>query len=280
MKRKALGKGLGALIPERPAGPENRIETIPLGQIKPGNHQPRRTFKPDHLEELAVSIRENGVIQPIVLRPIPTGYEIVAGERRWRAARMAGLDRIPAVIRPLDDKQALAVSLIENLQRDDLNPMEAARGYRRLMDQFDLTQEDIARTIGKNRATIANTLRLLRLPPEIQAFIEDASLSTGHAKALLSLTNEPDMVLLALETMKNDWSVRQLEFMVRKITERPTARPTAPSIDPNLTAAIDTLRKRFATRIQCKPKRSGGGSIVFEYYNSDDLIRLLDLLGI
>lgn len=279
MKRKALGKGLGALIPERPTGPENRVQMIPLGQIKPGIHQPRSSFQKDRLKELAESIRGNGVIQPVVLRPVPTGYELVAGERRWRAARMAGLERIPGIIRPMTDRQAMEISLVENLQRDDLNPLDAARGYKRLMEQFDLTQEDVARIIGKKRATIANFLRLLKLPPEIQDLLESGKLSTGHAKALLSLNREQDIHRFAADTLKNAWSVRQLERAIQKHHAPSREKRPDPLNDPNLAAVIDTLRKRFATRIQCTAKQNGGGRIVLEYYSQEDLIRILELLG-
>jgi len=279
VKRKALGKGLGALIPERPAGPENRVQMVPPGQIKPGSHQPRSVFPPERLEELAESIRSNGVIQPVVLRPIPTGYELVAGERRWRAARLAGLDRIPAIIRPLTDREAMEISMVENLQRDDLNPMDAARGYKRLMDRFGMTQEDVAQIIGKNRATIANFLRLLKLPQEAAEMLETGELTTGHAKALLSLNRDRDILRFAADTIKNEWSVRQLERMIQK-HHAPIREPRPdPLNDPNLASAIDTLRKRFATRIHCTEKRNGSGRIVLEYYNQEDLIRILELLG-
>ena len=171
MKRKALGKGLGALIPEREAGPENRIQMVPLGQIKPGIQQPRTLFNQDKIDELAASITANGVIQPVVLRPVATGYELIAGERRWRAARLAGLEHVPAIIRQMSDRKALEISLIENIQRDELNPMETARGYSLLMEQYELKQSDIAKIIGKNRTTVTNTLRLLKLPEEVPEMV-------------------------------------------------------------------------------------------------------------
>ncbi|MCD4653775.1 ParB/RepB/Spo0J family partition protein [bacterium] len=279
MKRKALGKGLGALIPERPAGPENRVQAVPLGQIIPGIQQPRVVFDNNRIKELADSIKTSGVIQPVVLRPVPTGYELVAGERRWRAARLAGLKHIPAIIRNMDDRQALEISLIENLQRHDLNPIEAARGYQLLMEQYDLKQEEVARIIGKNRVTIANTLRLLKLPSEIQKLVEQEKLSTGHAKAILGLKSETEMIRFTANTFRLDWSVRQLEREVQKHLSPAPTKPKSTIEDPNLNAVLDSLRKRYATQVKCVPKQSGGGKIILEYYNSDDLTRIIHLLG-
>lgn len=279
MKRKALGKGLGALIPERQAGPENKVQTVPLGQIKPGIQQPRTRFDTAKIRELSQSIKANGVIQPVVLRPVPTGYELIAGERRWRAARQAGLERIPAIIRQMDDQQALEISLIENLQRDDLNPMEAARGYKLLMQDYKLKQAEVARVIGKKRATIANSLRLLKLPDTIQEYLEEGILTTGHAKALLSLKSDKEMIQFAETVISYDWSVRHLEKTIRSYLEPKKEKETPIVRDPNLTAALDTLRNRYATRIKCIPQKNGGGKLVLEYYDEGDLIRIIDLLG-
>lgn len=277
MKYKGLGKGLGALIPERTTGPENHIQTVPLGQIKPGIQQPRHRFDSDKIEELADSIKANGIIQPVILRPIPAGYELVAGERRWRAARLAGLMHIPAIIRKMDDRQALEISLIENLQRDDLNPVEAANGYRALMDEYGLSQEAVAGVIGKNRSTIANMLRLLKLPSSVRTMLETGVLSVGHAKVLLSLADENTIISMAEKSVERDWSVRVLEDEIGRL-KRPVRKRSSPGTDPDLDRVIGVLRKRYSTRIHCKPNRSGGGKIILEYYNPDDLIRLIDLL--
>jgi len=279
VKRRALGKGLGALIPERPAGPANKILTIPLGQIKPGIQQPRSIFDPDKINELAESIKANGVIHPVVLRPVPTGYELIAGERRWRAAKLAGLDQIPAIIRNMNDKQALEVSLIENLQRHDLNPVEAAMGYKLLIDQYGLKQEDVAKIIGKKRATISNSLRLLKLPPDILELVKEEKLTAGHAKALLSLNSPDDMTRFSDTTIKFGWSVRKLEGEVARHLEVLPVKPPEPVEDPNLFAALDSLKKRYSTQIKCVPRQSGGGRLILEYYDNSDLIRIIQLLG-
>ncbi len=270
---------MGALIPERTAGPENHIQTIPLGQIKPGIQQPRSVFDPDKIRELADSIRENGLIQPIILRPIASGYELVAGERRWRAAKLAGLLHIPAIIRKMDDQQALELSLIENLQRDDLNPLEAARGYRMLMDEYGLNQEAVAKVIGKNRSTIANMLRLLNLPEPVRTMLEQGLLTVGHAKVLLGLQDEKAITLLAEKSIKNDWSVRMLEAETSRLLKPSRKQPSYPAPDPDLDDVLDRLRHRYSTRIHYRPNRAGGGKIILEYYDADDLIRLVDLLN-
>lgn len=278
MKHKGLGKGLGALIPERTPVPENHIQTVPLGQIKPGIQQPRHQFDPEKLRELADSIRSNGIIQPLILRPVAAGFELVAGERRWRAAKLAGLMHVPAIIRKIDDRQALELSLIENLQRDDLNPIEAAAGYRMLMDEYGLSQEAVAEVVGKDRSTIANMIRLLKLPEPVRDLIETGRLSVGHAKVLLGLREQAVIELLAARSVQNDWSVRVLEQEATRLRKRSRKRITA-TVDPDLDKVLNGLRKRYATKIQFKPNRKGGGKIILEYYNEDDLIRLIDLLN-
>ena len=278
MKHKGLGKGLGALIPERTSVPENHIQTVPLGQIKPGIQQPRHQFNAEKLRELADSIRSNGIIQPLILRPVAAGYELVAGERRWRAAKLAGLMHVPAIIRKIDDRQALELSLIENLQRDDLNPIESAAGYRMLMDEYGLSQEAVAGVVGKDRSTVANMLRLLKLPEPVRDLIETGRLSIGHAKVLLGLREQVLIETLADRAVQNDWSVRVLEQEVDR-HRKPVRKRMAPAVDPDLDRVLNRLRKHYATKIQCKPNRKGGGKIILEYYNGDDLIRLIDLLN-
>lgn len=278
MKHKGLGKGLGALIPERVPGPENVIQTIPLGQIKSGYHQPRHRFNSEKIQELAESVRQNGIVQPVILRPVASGFELIAGERRWRAAKLAGLTHIPAIVRKVDDRKALELSLIENLQRDDLNPVETARGYSILMNEYGLTQEAVSQVVGKNRATVANMLRLLKLPGRVLAMIEQETISTGHAKVLLSLNDHNMIVVYAEKTLKYGWSVRELENRLQ-ILRKPVRKRIVARHDPDLEAAVDVLRKKFSTKIRCVPQKSGGGKIVFEYYDDEDLIRLIALMN-
>jgi ParB family transcriptional regulator, chromosome partitioning protein len=278
VKHKGLGKGLGALIPERVAGPENHIQAIPLGQIKSGYHQPRHQFDTEKIRELAESVRQNGIVQPVILRPVASGFELIAGERRWRAAKLAGLTHIPAIIRKVDDRKALELSLIENLQRDDLNPVETARGYNILMNEYGLTQEAVSQIVGKNRATIANMVRLLKLPGSVLAMIERETISTGHAKVLLSLNDHNMIVAYAEKTHTQGWSVRELERRLQMLRKPVKKKEIFIGQDPDLDAAVDVLRKKFSTKIRCVPKKSGGGKIVFEYYDDDDLIRLLALM--
>ncbi len=279
MKHKALGKGLGALIPERKAIPEDHVQNIPLGQIKPTPFQPRKEFNPESLSELAESIKEKGVILPIVVRPVATGFELVAGERRWRAAKLAGLDRIPAIVKTLSDISALETALIENLQREDLDPLEAANGYRMLQEEYQLTQEEVAQKIGKDRATIANALRLLKLPPEIQHFIQTQELTTGHAKVLLGVKS-PDLIIqLGTQAAKQQWSVRMLESKVKQLSREASLPKNPPPLDPVIESILDSLKRRFSTKITFKPNKNGTGSITLDYYSSDDLARILEILN-
>ena len=278
MKHKSLGKGLEALIPERAAGPENQIQSIPLGQIKAGVYQSRNRFDDDKIKELADSIKENGIVQPVILRPIAAGYELIAGERRWRAAKIAGLMHIPAIVRKMDDRKALESSLIENLQRANLNPIETAKGYQTLIDEFGLTQERASKAIGKNRATIANSLRLLKLPEPVKRMLEEGLLSAGHAKALLMLKRLHHIVIFAEKTVKSGWSVRELEQRIDKFLNSKEVINPYKKVDPNLEAVFDMLRKKYSTRVQCVPKKSGGGKIILDYFDNDDLIRLLEIL--
>ncbi len=280
MKRKALGKGMGALIREKSTRPEARVQPIPLSQIKPSPGQPRKQFDPEKLKELAASIATCGVILPILVRPTAGGYELVAGERRFRAASIAGLTEIPAIIRNIADSEALEMTLIENLQREDLNPIEAANGYRLLQDEYRMTQDDIAARVGKKRSTVTNTLRLLKLPNEIQREIITGNLSMGHAKALLAAPHKKLMLDLAGLTIREGWSVRTLEDKISTLNSpKKSAETRQPVQDPILLSAVDQLRRRFATKIAIQPRRKGGGKVVLEYYSDDDLARLLEILG-
>ncbi|MGB4097895.1 MAG: ParB/RepB/Spo0J family partition protein [bacterium] len=258
---------------------EDEIQSIPLDRIKPGIHQPRHRFDLEKIQELADSIRQNGIVQPIFVRPGSSGFELIAGERRWRAAQLAGLTHIPAIVRKIDDKKALELSLVENLQRNDLNPVEIAKGYSMLTNEYGMTQEDISRVVGKNRATVANMIRLLKLPKRVLEMLEQETISMGHAKVLLSLENQNQMITYAEKATKQEWSVRELErrLKVLKAPERKKISKSRGNAD--LEAAIDLLRTKYLTKIRCFPIKKGGGKIVFEYYNDDDLIRLIALMG-
>ncbi len=275
--RKALGRGLSALIPdqppEAPAGEE--FQHLPLDRIEANPFQPRVEFDQEAIDELADSIREKGVIQPVLVRPQGPGFQLVAGERRLRAARQAGLSEIPVIIREISDTESLELALIENIQRRDLTAIERARAYRQLMERFDYTQADLARHLGQNRASIANTLRLLTLPEAVQGMVHEGRISPGHAKALLSLAPGTDVQEVAERAANMDWSVRQLEGLGKKTrSKKPATRPR----DPNLQEIEDRLQRALGTRIRLY-HRKGKGRIEIDYFSDDDLHRLLELLG-
>lgn len=279
MKHKALGKGLNALIVDRGISQDQRIIFLPVSQIVPSKQQPRQAFDEDELKRLAVSIRMHGVILPIIVRQITNGYEIVAGERRWRASREAGLDKIPAIVKKIEDVQSLELALIENLQRQDLNPLEEASGYSFLMQEYQLTQEQVAERVGKDRVTIANLLRLLKLPVEIKDLLLAQQLTTGHAKALLAINSKERMIQMALLCVHNQWSVRSLEEKIRALHgTKKTNRDKIDSPDADIESAVTAIRNRFSTKIVLKQTRKGKGYIHLEFYSPEDLTRILDLL--
>ncbi len=281
MERKGLGKGLSALIPAADPGGvlELDVESISLNP-----RQPRKTVDEGAIRELAASIREHGIIQPVVVRPSGDGrFELVAGERRLRAARVAGLRRIPALVRAMEDQQSLEVALIENIQREDISPMDAARAYRRLMDEFDLSQEELASRVGKSRPAIANTLRLLQLPPAIQDRVEKGELSEGHARALLSIPNPNGQLLVADEIVRKGSSVREAERMARAwnsaARREVVSRETSPHpAKAELAAVEEQLRELFKTRVRVLYAEDRG-RIEIEFYGQDDLNRILELIG-
>ena len=274
-----LGRGLGSLIPQRTPAQPGPTE-IPLDRIRPNPDQPRRHFSEPELATLAESIREHGVLQPIVVTELLDGFELVAGERRLRAARLAGLERIPAVIRQLDAAARLEVALIENLQREDLDPIEAATGFRRLVDEFGFTHERIAARVGRARSTVANTLRLLDLAPSVQQAVVERSLTEGHARALGGLSVEHQEHVLRT-VIDQDLSVRQTEELVRRL--RTPRSPAEPEREPAATAAGDLerveedLRRALGTKVSLARSRKGG-RIVIEYYSDEELGRLYDRL--
>ncbi len=271
MKRQALGKGLDALLPPSMAPITSLIE-LELEQIRPNRLQPRLRFEPQKLEELAASIAENGVLQPIVVRQNGAGYEIVAGERRWRAAQKAGLERIPALIQDVSDEKLLELALVENIQRDDLSPIEEAHAYQLLMEQFQLTQEEISRRVGRSRTAVTNTLRLLRLPRSIQEAVIDQQLSMGHARALIPLAAD-QQTALAQQIIQQGLSVREVEWRVKRLQTPPQTQP-APK-DANLQAAERRLEERWKTRVEIR-QRGAKGQVILYFHSAEELDRLYE----
>jgi ParB family chromosome partitioning protein len=272
-----LGRGLAALIPQRSPQAPATIE-IALDRLRENPRQPRQRMADDALETLAASIREHGVIQPILVTETIDGYQLVAGERRVRAARMAGLERIPAVVRQLADREQLELALVENLQREDLDPIEAARAYRSLIDEFAFSQDDLASRVGRARSTVANTLRLLDLHADVQAALVSGTVSEGHARALGGLPTESQARVLGL-VAERDLSVRQTEELVRRVREPNVAVAAggeAPR-DPDLDRVEEDLRRALGTKVRLARSRRGG-RIVIEYYSDEELSRLYDRL--
>lgn len=284
-KRPALGRGLSALIPESPRPQPVAVDRDPerptqvdLDLLVPNPRQPRTYIDDARLEELAQSIRANGVIQPLLIRRIEGRFEIVAGERRWRAAQRAGLLKVPVVVREVDDDHLLQIALIENIQRDDLNPIEEAQAYRRLIDEHQLSQEELSSAVGKDRATIANYLRLLRLPAEIRSEITSGAISMGHARALVSLPDDVAQRRVAREVVARGLSVRETEAIVRREGRPPTPPPPPRKIDPNTRAAEEQLKLALGTTVRIARKGTGG-RIEIDFVNEDELQRLYEALS-
>lgn len=306
-RRSALGKGLGALLPEedqREPDGEAGVESTPLynfedrrkqvgtisdvhvDRVDPNPYQPRETFDEELLEELASSVRQLGIIQPITVRSLKSGrFELISGERRLKAAKRAGLSSIPAYVREADSEAMLEMAIVENVQREQLNPIEVALGYRRLMDECGLTQENVADKVGKNRSTVANFLRLLNLPPVVQAGLRDGLLSMGHARAMIPLEDEDTQRKLLEEITRKDLSVRDVERRVRKLTRPQDTPPTkqrelSRSEILELRRMTDEIRRHIGTKVAIKPATTGdGGRIELEYYSNEDLERLVQLLS-
>ena len=275
-----LGKGLGALLGD--AALRNQEEgslSLPISQVQPGLNQPRKHFDDEALADLADSIRIHGIVQPLTVRRLSSGYyQIIAGERRWRAAKLAGLKEVPAVVIEADDKKVMEIGLIENLQREDLNPVEEANGYKVLMDDYGLTQEEVAQQVGKSRPAIANTLRLLSLPDAVRQLLEEGKLSAGHARAILSAPAGECQRKLAQRVVAEDLSVRQTEALAKRLGKEREEVPAR--IDPNKIyreAAAKGLSDHFGRRVSIVAGAKKG-KVEFEYYNDDDLNALLELL--
>lgn len=277
-KRPRLGRGLDALLGGGDAPPsKEELKQIPVERLKRGKYQPRTHMRPEALAELAESIKAQGVVQPLVVRPVAGGdYEIVAGERRWRAAQMAGLAAVPAVVREIPDEAAIAVALIENIQRENLNPVEEAAALSRLIEEFGMTHQRVAEGVGRSRATVTNLLRLLSLDATVRAMLEDGRMDMGHARALLALPARAQ-VDAARQVVERGLSVRQTEALVRRLLEAGTAHKDAarPALDPNVRALQDSLSERLGARVRLQHRADGGGKLTIEYHSNDELEGIL-----
>lgn len=281
MSRKALGRGLNALFTQTTQLETDLIE-LEIDQLEPAEAQPRKYFNEDKLNELALSIRSNGIIQPIVARRFGNRFQIIAGERRWRAAKIAGLQKIPCIIKDIPEANILEISLIENIQRQELNPIEEATAYKNLLEKLNVTQEEIAQRVGKDRSSITNTLRLLKLPTEIQRLVEEEKLSMGHARALLSVESLEVQTALAIEISEKNLSVRETERLIKVgqgIGKKKKISPSSIRIEEsaNLTAAELKLSKRLGAQVKIRFQKIGG-LIEIKYSSSEDLARIFDLL--
>lgn len=283
-QKRGLGRGLSALIPTAaepivPTPQDSSPKEIAVDRITASPFQPRRSFDEAKIEELAVSIRNQGIIQPLVVRPMGDGYQLIAGERRWRAAMRAGLARVPVVIRDASDHEALQLALVENLQREDLNAIEEAAAYRRLQEEFHWSQEEMADKVGKSRPAIANSLRLLTLPAEVQQQVTSGNLPAGQARALLGLHTEPLIISACREVIAKGLSTRDTEKMVRTLLVGRKRRGHLPLVDPDLKAVVENLQRSLGTKVRLLPKaRSAKGKIEIEYYTLVDLERIIQVI--
>ena len=278
LRKRGLGRGLGALIPggqpvpERPRPAPEPDRTAAVSAIVPNPFQPRAVFDEVSIDELAASIREKGLLQPLLVRPVANGYQLIAGERRFRAAQRAGLDRVPISVREADDVEALELALIENLQRENLNPIEEARAFKRLGDEFDLSQEDIAMRVGKSRSAVTNSIRLLQLPPSVIAQLESGEISAGHGRSLLALDSAAAQTALAREAATRRLSVRDTEKLIRD-------RQQSPADDVERRAVESDLARALGTRVHLRHRSDGSGRIIVEYFSLDELDGLLARFG-
>ncbi|OOC57626.1 ParB/RepB/Spo0J family partition protein [Paenibacillus ihbetae] len=276
---KRLGKGLDALIPSLSIHEDDKVVEIPLTQLRANPYQPRKTFNDEAIQELAESIRQHGVIQPIIVRSVLKGYEIIAGERRFRASQYCGKATIPAVVRSFSDQQVMEIALIENLQRENLNAMEIAVAYQGLMEQFSLTQEELSLKVGKSRSHIANFLRLLSLPDEVKENVSRGTLSMGHARAIVGIKDPVLVKQLAKQCVEQEWSVRELEEAVKNLDRKPAdkSKVKTKKKDPYIDHLEESLRERFKTTVKIKHNKDKG-KIELNYYSKQDLERLLEML--
>lgn len=294
---RALGKGLDLLIPnavgEAKAKSENSSESggtkeekgretvLKITMVEPNRKQPRKNFDEDSLQELSDSIKQVGLIQPILVQDRKDHYEIIAGERRWRAAKMAGLKEIPVIIRDYSDQEIMEISLIENIQREDLNPIEEAQAYKRLLTEFNLKQDEVAERVSKSRAAVTNSIRLLKLSDRVQQMVIDDMISTGHARALLAVEDPDEQYTLAQQIFDEKLSVRDVEKLVKKLNapEKPKKKTDDKTIQVIYQDIEDKLKQRLSTKVTVSSKGEGSGKIEIEFYNHEDLDRLLDIIG-
>ena len=276
-KKGGLGKGLGALLSDLNEESQPTTE-IDIAFLQPNPFQPRKVFDQEKLEELAESIKVHGLIQPLIVRKMQNGYQIVAGERRWRASKLAGLSMIPVVVRELEDKEMMSIALIENIQRQDLNVIEEAITYRKLMEEYVLTQEELAAQIGKSRSQVANTLRMLNLPQEIQTHLADQRISVGHAKVLLGIMSKDLMIRLCERIIERDLSVREAEALIQDMTKSSRKTNRTRSKDIDVVELENNLQRIFGAKVKISGN-SNKGKVVIEYYTEDDLERILEILG-
>ena len=287
-KRRSLGRGLEALLGADPIAPEpvtqDGLRELPIDLLERGRYQPRVDMRQESLQELADSIRVQGLVQPIIVRPLNTSengveirYEIVAGERRWRAAQLAGLDAIPALVRDMSNREAVAVGLIENMQREDLNPLEEASALRRLVDEFEMTHAEAADAVGRSRATVTNLMRLLELPDEVKEMLEGRSLNMGHARALLALDDPRALVDLARRAARQGWSVRETERAVNRLAQPAVKPPPAPATDPDVQRLETELSDRLGAAVRID-HRTKGGRVIIRYYGIDELEGIIEQL--
>ena len=285
---KRLGRGLEALlgpVSREQAEASGALRDLPMTSLRPNPFQPRTRIDEAELADLARSMEASGLLQPVIVRPRDGGFELIAGERRWRAAERLGWQKISAVVKEVDDRTLLTLALIENLQRDDLSPIDEAAGYRRLGEEFKLAHAEIARVVGRDRSTVANLLRLLQLPADVQALVHEKRLSAGHARALLGLAEPERQSALAAEAIEQGWSVREIEAAVagKRATQRPAAKraggqPAARNLTADVKRIEDALRKRLGTDVRVTARRRGRGFVTVSYYSNDDLSRLLELI--
>jgi ParB family chromosome partitioning protein len=284
---KRLGRGLEALlgpVSREQAEASGALRELPLASVKPNPYQPRTRMDQAELTDLASSMEASGLLQPVIVRPRDNSFELIAGERRWRAAQQLGWGKIPAVVREVDDRTLLTLALVENLQRDDLSPIDEAAGYRRLGEEFQLGHSEIAKALGRDRSTVANLLRLLQLPSDVQVLVHEKRLSAGHARALLGLSDAERQYALATEAVEQGWSVREIEAAVagNRTVRRPSRRGNGQPVARNATGDVkrveDALRKRLGTDVRVTARRRGRGFVTISYYSNDDLSRLLELI--
>lgn len=296
MAARGLGKGLDSLIPNAVGEAKVKKETkeavkeekggqeamVKITMVEPNRKQPRKNFDEDALQELSDSIRQFGLIQPILVQDRKDHYEIIAGERRWRAAKMAGLKEVPVIIRNYTEREIMEISLIENIQREDLNPIEEAQAYKRLLEEFNLKQDEVAERVSKSRAAVTNSMRLLKLSDEVQQMLIDDMISTGHARALLAIENPEEQYAVAQRIFDEKLSVRDVEKLVKNIHK--PAKPAKKAADDKTMEAIyldieEKLKQRLSTKVTVTSKGEGAGKIEIEFYNHEDLDRLMDLMG-